>query len=73
MYPDCWLPLAVFQAMGTQWRVVAGMGGAMYLGLEYPALEIVLRRMVPAKQRQAVWQDVLVMEFAALAVLNKGD
>jgi len=71
VFPDCWMALSVFQAMATQWRILAGVGGVMHLGLEYPALEVVLRRRVPAAQRQSVWQDVMVMESAALAELNK--
>ncbi|WP_353428767.1 DUF1799 domain-containing protein [Paracoccus denitrificans] len=61
---DAWL------ACQTQWRIAAGMGGIAYLGLDYGAVDVVLRRMRFADP-DAVLADLLVMEGAALKVLGE--
>lgn len=54
-------------AVETQWRVVAGMAGIRWLGLDYGAVDVVLRRL-PASDPDAVFGDLIVMESEALSV-----
>lgn len=63
---DAWL------SCQTQWRVAAGMGGMVWLGLDYSAVDVVLRRMKLADP-DAVMADLQVMEGAALKVLGEKD
>lgn len=66
-----WPALGVFLACATQWRVAAGFGAMAMLGLDYPAVEVVMRQRSVADP--AVFADVQVMEAAALPVLNLRD
>lgn len=63
---DAWL------ACQTQWRIAAGASGIVYLGLDYGAVDVVLRRMRFADP-DAVFADLMVMEGAALKVLGEKD
>lgn len=66
-WPDNWLALQVFAALGTQWNV--GMGGA--IGLRYEAIEPVLRMMgVVHKERAALFEALRIMENEALQVMR---
>lgn len=38
MWEEHWPALELFLAMRTQWRVIAGMGGAHHQGIDYTAL-----------------------------------
>jgi hypothetical protein len=68
--------LTVLQAMGSQWRVVAGLSGALYTGMDYAALPVVFDACAPRvprrhRQKPAVLFDQLqVMEAAVLRVRN---
>ncbi len=65
-----WTSLSAFVTVATQWRVVATMGGLIWVGLDYPAVKMVLDHSgLPAP----VFDDLRVMENAALAVLNEVD
>lgn len=62
---DAWL------ALETQWRCLIGPSGAvLWLGLDYGAADVVLRRRRWADPDQ-VFADLQVMEGAALEVLWK--
>lgn len=63
---DAWL------SCQTQWRVAAGMGGMVWLGLDYGAVDVVLRRS-RFSDPDAVFADLQVMEGAALKVLGEKD
>ncbi|WP_347268183.1 DUF1799 domain-containing protein [Paracoccus sp. (in: a-proteobacteria)] len=63
---DAWL------SCQTQWRVAAGMGGMVWLGLDYGAVDVVLKRARYADP-DAVFRDLQVMEGAALRVLGESD
>lgn len=57
----------VFWAMGTQWRVAAGMSGALRLGLDYGALPGVMRFLgIPRRRWGDVFEQLQVIELAAL-------
>jgi hypothetical protein len=54
--------------MGTQWRV--GPGGIT--GMDYNALSEIWRRLkVPNSERDAVFEDLQVMEMSALVAMNE--
>lgn len=61
---DAWL------ACRTQWRIAAGMGGIVWLGLDYGAVDVVLRRM-KLTDPDAVFADLQVMEGVALTVFGE--
>lgn len=58
---------AVFESMGTQWRM--GMAGAT--GLDYQALPVVLEMagLKKRKDRAAIFADLRVMEREALRTM----
>lgn len=58
-----WSSLLAFLACETQWDFVGTMQGAFRRGLNYPAVEIVLRRL---KLDDGVFWDLQTMESAAL-------
>lgn len=73
VWPQHWHALQVFQGMGTQWRVVAGLAGLMYMGLDYGGLRIVLaeNRRVPHRQPfERLMPQLRQMELSARAELN---
>lgn len=58
----------VFVNLGTQWRAVPGCA----IGLDYTAIEPVLRLMgIPADRWPALFDDLLVLEGAALKQINQ--
>jgi hypothetical protein len=69
---DCnWDSLMAFLACDTQWRVSGvGMAGLVWIGLDYTACDIVFRR---RSFPDDLWDDVRIMEEAALPILNSGD
>ncbi|WP_428735732.1 DUF1799 domain-containing protein [Thermomonas sp.] len=66
MWPECVPSVEVFLACATQWRLDAS--GAP-IGLDYPALEAVMRMLGIDDLRQ-VFADVQVMEAEVLAVIR---
>lgn len=62
----------LFCVLGAQWRTLSGgMGPPQFLGLDYAAVEAVMRmRRVPAAERGALFEDLRVMEAAARKELN---
>jgi hypothetical protein len=66
---DCnWQSLECFLALETQWNTSAGNGVMVKTGLNYPAVDVVMRRM-NAKRR--VFADLRHMERAALIIFNE--
>lgn len=65
---DNWQSVCTFLACETQWRVVAGFAGLIWLGLDYTAVDMVMRRSgVP----DPVFEDLQVMEAEALATFGE--
>ncbi len=58
-----------FACLSTQWRMLAGMAGAIYQGLDYQAIPTVLR-MLNLPESAEIFNDLRAMELAALPVLN---
>lgn len=70
VWPECWESVQLFRALQTQWRVIVGMGGAMWQGLDYSAVWGLLRgAQIPNPDE--VFADLQVMEAAAIPVLNR--
>lgn len=68
--PENWLALQVFLQCQTQWRIIAGMAGAFYQGLDYQSVETVIRFQVKKKKRARVFQDIQLIEQGALSKIN---
>ena len=64
--------IAAWVACETQWRIASGPTGIQWLGLDYPAVDVVLRR-GRFEDADAVFADLTVMEGAALEVLWETD
>jgi hypothetical protein len=70
IWPDNVRACSVFQALGTQWRT--GMGGPS--GLDYAVIPVAMRLCnVPRLEWQQLFDDLRVMEAAALAVMHEKD
>lgn len=68
LWPENWLSFSLFIGMSTQWRV----GASGVIGLDYNALETVMKLQgVKKKQRKTIFNEVQVMEVAALEVILK--
>ena len=66
-----WNSLMAFLSCDTQWRVSGvGMAGLVWIGLDYTACDVAFRR---GRFSDELWNDVRVMEEAALPILNSGD
>lgn len=64
----------MFTWCGTQWRMVIGMGGAYYQGLDYTAVREVMGLLgIPKRDRLAVLGQLQVMEAEAIKHLNQRD
>jgi hypothetical protein len=72
VWEENWQAVLFFLEISHQWLIVSGMGGLHYIGLNYPAIESVIRTFapVPRSARAALWSDLRVLERAALEVLN---
>lgn len=74
VWPENWDSVILFLRLHTQWRIAAGMGGLVYLGLDYSAIEPAMRLCaIPRAGRENKFDDLQTMERAALQVLNKKD
>lgn len=63
VWPCCWHAVQLFETMATQWR----MGPCGPVGMDYAALPAVMRLTgVPASERRDLFDDLRVMEYAAL-------
>ncbi len=68
VYPINWDALRAFLACETQWRCTATMAGIFWLGLDYLAVDVVLRRLgFP----DSVFADLQLMEAEALLILSE--
>ncbi len=68
VWPDNWEAVQLFLGVSTQWR--AGFGGA--IGLDYGAIESAFRfKAIPRLRWGELFEDLQVMEAAALAVFHK--
>lgn len=71
VWDDHWTAFCIFRASGTQWRVLATQTAVLYLGLDYPGVDLVMRRLLPSTADLGpMFADVMAMEAEALIVLN---
>lgn len=72
VYAENMATVGCFVALQTQWRVIAGFGGAVYQGLDYAAVTPLLLRNCGVKRKDEadVFAGLQIMEAAALPVLN---
>jgi len=63
--PANWKSVCAFLDCQTQWRAIASMAGVIWLGLDYQAVDVVMRRL---DLDSSVFRDIQVMERAALDV-----
>lgn len=68
VWQENWETLLAWLAVETQWRVVETKTGLKYLGLDYSAVDVVLRR---RQSLDHVFEDLQTMENAALAAFSK--
>lgn len=61
---------AAFIAVSTQWRVVAGSAGLIFLGLDYAAVDVGLVRAGIATTPD-LWANLRGIENGAVAALNE--
>jgi hypothetical protein len=63
--------VVLFLRLSTQWKIIAaGMGSLVFTGIDYAAAGATMG-MLRVKNRQSAFDDLQVMEFAALEILNK--
>jgi Phage related hypothetical protein (DUF1799) len=63
-----WPAVTAFLGSSTQWRMLVGPERLIWTGLDYAAVDVVLRR---GGYEDDVLADLMVMESAALEVLNE--
>lgn len=61
--------LELFLSCRSQWRILSGFDRVVYLGLDYPAVDVVMKNR-RVKDKVAMFADIQAMEWAALEVLN---
>lgn len=72
LWPEHAHAWAVYLGAYSQWRVVPGWQQAMWLGLDYGGVEIVMRRYgVPEDERDEVFAQVQVLEDEELRLRNR--
>lgn len=69
IWPDNAPVIQAFCSLSTQWRLLAGISGAMYQGLDYQAIPVVLR-LLNLPDTPDLFNDLRAMELAALPILN---
>tara|TARA_R100001039_G_C1842706_1_gene103415 strand:+ start:1721 stop:2059 length:339 start_codon:yes stop_codon:yes gene_type:complete len=71
VWEEHWPALELFLAMRTQWRVVAGMGGAHHQGIDYTALYGHPKyARLDYDEQDALLAQIQHIEAGALAALN---
>jgi hypothetical protein len=72
LWPENWPALRVYTQNSTQMRVVSGMAGLAYLGLDYNPIHHDLDRMgLAPEDYDDLMGSIRVIEGEALKLLNK--
>jgi hypothetical protein len=73
IYEENWDAFAFFLDVDNHWHVAIGMTGKVYLGLNWSSIESVMRsfKSIPKSKRSQLYDDLRIIERAALSVLNK--
>ena len=78
VWPENWHAVVTMCAMDTQWRVQLGFGAAMWTGLDYAALPLVLRACRPTVPREmrrplhVLMPQLLHVDRAVIRIRNAG-
>ncbi|TAK84510.1 MAG: hypothetical protein EPO09_20770 [Aquabacterium sp.] len=68
VWPDNWAAFRLLRDVQTQWRV--GVGGPT--GLDYPSVFALMEfRGIPPDERGPLFDDLQVMEVAAIGAMSK--
>jgi hypothetical protein len=67
--PDAYRAAAIFSRCLTQWRWIAGFGGALRVGLDYTALQAVMQIMGETPSADLL-DDIQTLEIEAMRRLN---
>lgn len=68
VWEENWLSVMLFLAVSTQW-IISPFGG--YIGINYTALQSTMSMIgIKKKKRASMFDDVRIMESAALEVLR---
>lgn len=71
IHDDCWQSVEVFLALGSQWRVASTMGGLLWQGIDYLAIEPYLRLSgIRKKHWQRLFADLQIMQAEAASAIN---
>lgn len=71
VHADNWKLVGIFLALSTQWLIAVGLGGHIYLGINYASIEPTLRHLgVPRSKWREGFAAVRLMEAAALPIKN---
>jgi hypothetical protein len=77
VFEDNWLTVQAFLALQTQWEKVVFAGetvSVIYSGIRYEALgNAMIMAGAPRSMRREIYLGVQLMEYAALALLNKAE
>jgi hypothetical protein len=66
--------ITLFLRLQTQWRIAAGFGFARFVGLDYGGVQHAMSLAnIPRRDRERLFEQLQVMESAALKELNKAD
>lgn len=72
LWPEHVPVVKLFASCLSQWRVAVGLGGSSVLGLDYAAVESVLRMTAtPAESWPALLADLQTMEWAVLTEVSR--
>lgn len=71
LWEECVPAAEVFWLCRRQWRYGVGLSRVVYLGLDFSAVDVAMRRLeVPIARQREVMLQLRIMEDEAVAVLN---
>jgi hypothetical protein len=70
VFEENWEAFEVFRRMTTQWNILPSPDRPVFTGLNYTSLDVLLK-LYKTRDRRLVFEDVQIMEAAALGVLNQ--
>lgn len=70
--PELWDAWRCFQATWHQWRVIAGLAGVWYQGIDHPSLYACMQMLgIKAKHQAQVFHQVHILETEARELRNQ--
>lgn len=72
LWPEHALAWQVYLDCNTQWVKAVGLGVVIWEGLNYPGVEVVMRRYgVPPEQENEVFEQLQVLETETVSIRNE--